>query len=305
MSNSALPSSLNSERVERLLAHLWERRGTDLLLTVGAPPLVRVDGELFAVPGEETLTPADTEQLIHSLLTDENLAVFRPRARVRLRLQLAGARPDARQRLPPAGFVGSGAADDPGRDPDAGRPRPSPRRAADGRVAVGAHPGDGPHRVGQVDDAGGHGRPRQQPAALPHPHHRGPHRVRPRARPRGRQPARGRRRHPLLRPGPALRPPGGPRRPHGRRDPRPGLGRHRPHHGRDRPPRLRHRAHQRHVPGRRPRHRRVPRRHPEPGPAAALGQPRRRDLPAAHPQDRRRPGGRLRDPGRHRARCGT
>ena len=56
MSNGALPSSLNSERVERMLAHLWERRGTDLLLTVGAPPLVRLDGELFPVPDEEVLT---------------------------------------------------------------------------------------------------------------------------------------------------------------------------------------------------------------------------------------------------------
>ena len=60
-----------------MLAHLWERRGTDLLLTVGAPPLVRVDGELFPVPGEELLSPADTEQLVRSLLTDEDLATFR------------------------------------------------------------------------------------------------------------------------------------------------------------------------------------------------------------------------------------
>jgi twitching motility protein PilT len=77
MSNDAHPSSLNSQRVERLLAHLWERQGTDLLLTVGAPPLVRVDGELFPVPGEELLSPSDTEQLVRSLLTDEDLVTFR------------------------------------------------------------------------------------------------------------------------------------------------------------------------------------------------------------------------------------
>jgi len=76
MSNDVHPSSLNSERVERLLAHLWERKGTDLLLTAGAPPLVRVDGELFPVPGEERLSPSDTEQLMGSLLTDEDIVRF-------------------------------------------------------------------------------------------------------------------------------------------------------------------------------------------------------------------------------------
>src|SRR4029077_5497584 len=76
MSYDIHPSSLNSQRVERLLAHLWERQGTDLLLTVDAPPLVRVDGELFPVPGEERLSPSDTEQLVHSLLTEEEVAVF-------------------------------------------------------------------------------------------------------------------------------------------------------------------------------------------------------------------------------------
>jgi twitching motility protein PilT len=76
MSNDAQFPSLKSEWLERLLAHLWERRGTDLLLTAGTPPLVRVDGELDPVPDEGRLSPSDTEQLVQSLLSDEDLAVF-------------------------------------------------------------------------------------------------------------------------------------------------------------------------------------------------------------------------------------
>ncbi len=82
-------------RVESLLNYLWEQGGTDLLLTAGAPPLVRVDGLLQPVPEEPKLGPADTEQLIQLLLPEAKLAGFRekremdfafawvPRARVR------------------------------------------------------------------------------------------------------------------------------------------------------------------------------------------------------------------------------
>jgi twitching motility protein PilT len=77
MINSTSNTAHLSGRVERLLGHLWERRGTDLLLTAGAPPLVRVDGELCPVPGEDVLSPADTEQLIATLLSVEEFTAFR------------------------------------------------------------------------------------------------------------------------------------------------------------------------------------------------------------------------------------
>jgi Tfp pilus assembly pilus retraction ATPase PilT len=46
-----------AEWLEMLLSYLWEHRGTDLHLTAGSAPLVRVDGELHAVPGQPRLTP--------------------------------------------------------------------------------------------------------------------------------------------------------------------------------------------------------------------------------------------------------
>ncbi len=59
------------ERTDHLLDALWETRGTDLLLTVGLPPMIRVDGELRPVPGATTLTAEETDALLAEVLTDE------------------------------------------------------------------------------------------------------------------------------------------------------------------------------------------------------------------------------------------
>ena len=44
-----------AEWLDLLLSYLWERRGTDLHLTAGSAPLVRVDGEMHAVPDSSDL----------------------------------------------------------------------------------------------------------------------------------------------------------------------------------------------------------------------------------------------------------
>lgn len=72
-------SSHAPARMERLLGYVCEHRGTDLLLTAGALPLVRVDGQLEPVAGEEMLHPDDTDKLVASLLTGEDLETFRAR----------------------------------------------------------------------------------------------------------------------------------------------------------------------------------------------------------------------------------
>jgi len=63
--------------IDQLLDTLWRFGGTDLLLTVGLPPQVRVHGELSAVPGSPALTAADTDELLGQLLTDEQTASWR------------------------------------------------------------------------------------------------------------------------------------------------------------------------------------------------------------------------------------
>lgn len=64
------PRSIGS-RLDSLLEILWNEHGTDLHLTVGLPPMVRVNGELVPVPGEPTLEQRDTEKLVEDVLNRE------------------------------------------------------------------------------------------------------------------------------------------------------------------------------------------------------------------------------------------
>ena len=54
--------------VNRMLARLVEQRGSDLHLSAGLPPVVRVDGELRPLEGFEVLTPSKLRDLIYGML---------------------------------------------------------------------------------------------------------------------------------------------------------------------------------------------------------------------------------------------
>ena len=54
--------------IEPWLEELWNARGTDLLLTAHAPPLIRVDGEMRPVAKGEPLTPFAVERLVHAVM---------------------------------------------------------------------------------------------------------------------------------------------------------------------------------------------------------------------------------------------
>jgi twitching motility protein PilT len=54
-----------------LLLEVVDRRASDLHLTAGAPPMVRVRGRLAAVDGYPTLTPTDTREIVYSILSND------------------------------------------------------------------------------------------------------------------------------------------------------------------------------------------------------------------------------------------
>ena len=60
----------SSDPIDDYLTQLWDLGGTDLLLTAGAPPLVRVDGIIQPLPGD-TLTPENLEKLVTGVLTED------------------------------------------------------------------------------------------------------------------------------------------------------------------------------------------------------------------------------------------
>src|SRR2546426_9317212 len=56
--------------LSELLRSLSELQGSDLHITTGSPPQVRVHGHLRPIEGYRNLTSADTKQLAYSVLTD-------------------------------------------------------------------------------------------------------------------------------------------------------------------------------------------------------------------------------------------
>jgi twitching motility protein PilT len=66
-------------RVDGLLEELWNAGGTDLLLTTGSPPQIRVHGDLHPIHGARPLTADDAESLVAELLSPAQSAAFAAR----------------------------------------------------------------------------------------------------------------------------------------------------------------------------------------------------------------------------------
>ncbi len=64
-----MPQELPS--VETLLGYVWDQNGSDLLLTAGSAPMIRVDGTLHSAPDLPRLTPADTEAMARAILSEK------------------------------------------------------------------------------------------------------------------------------------------------------------------------------------------------------------------------------------------
>ncbi|HEX4727279.1 MAG TPA: ATPase, T2SS/T4P/T4SS family, partial [Jatrophihabitans sp.] len=64
------------KELDNLLTLLIERGGSDLHLTAGIAPCMRVNGDLTPLPGRDRLLPVDTETLIRSILSDAQWQKF-------------------------------------------------------------------------------------------------------------------------------------------------------------------------------------------------------------------------------------
>jgi twitching motility protein PilT len=62
--------------LDTMLATVVAAKGSDLHLTVGAPPTMRVHGTLHSLPGYEQLTSVDTAMLLRSVVTPEQWEHF-------------------------------------------------------------------------------------------------------------------------------------------------------------------------------------------------------------------------------------
>ena len=65
-----------SDPIDHYLEVLWDRKASDLLLTAGAPPLLRIDGMLTPMDGLEALRPAEIERMVLGVLSEDLAARF-------------------------------------------------------------------------------------------------------------------------------------------------------------------------------------------------------------------------------------
>jgi twitching motility protein PilT len=69
------PISLSSIHLDDLLLLVVEKKASDLHLAVGVPPILRIDGDLYA-SNFESVTPNIVQTMIYSILTDEQIRIF-------------------------------------------------------------------------------------------------------------------------------------------------------------------------------------------------------------------------------------
>jgi len=67
--------SVEGLHIDDILRYAIERKASDVHITVGLPPMMRIDGELAPLP-YAVLTPEDTKRLIFDTLSDEKVEKF-------------------------------------------------------------------------------------------------------------------------------------------------------------------------------------------------------------------------------------
>jgi twitching motility protein PilT len=85
---SARPLSLEDAHIDDLLRLIVEKGGSDLHMSVGVPPIIRVDGQLLPT-NYEKLNPQDSQRMIYDILTDEQIQRFETNYELDFSYQLA------------------------------------------------------------------------------------------------------------------------------------------------------------------------------------------------------------------------
>jgi len=69
------PRPIEEIHIDELLRLVVEKRGSDLHLASGVPPVMRIDGQLYAT-NYESLSDFEVQRMIYAILTDEQIRVF-------------------------------------------------------------------------------------------------------------------------------------------------------------------------------------------------------------------------------------
>ena len=91
LDREAVRRSTAEVNLDEILLVLLEKGGSDLHLTVGAPPMVRVHGELEALPGYPALTSHQVQEAVYAILTDRQKQAFEENKELDLAYEMPGA----------------------------------------------------------------------------------------------------------------------------------------------------------------------------------------------------------------------
>ena len=164
--------------MQDLLRRMVDRKGSDLFITAGFPPAIKIDGEVRPQTEQGRSSPEQSAVLVRSIMNDRQTREFDAHQGGEFRDRPARHRPLPRQRLRAAGPHRLRDPPDQLQDPD----DRGTRAAGDpeGHRDVQARPRDRGRRdrLGQVHDARLDGRLPQREDPRPHRHDRGPGRVR-------------------------------------------------------------------------------------------------------------------------------
>jgi twitching motility protein PilT len=68
--------NVDTSAIDAWLELLWDHKGSDLLLSAGSPPRLRLDGSLVSIQGASELTPDEVSRVIRSVLLPVQLEAF-------------------------------------------------------------------------------------------------------------------------------------------------------------------------------------------------------------------------------------
>ena len=75
--------------IEELVQQLVERKGSDLHISAGAPPMMRINGSLVSTE-QEVLAPETTQRLVYSILDNEQILQFEKESELDMAFGIAG-----------------------------------------------------------------------------------------------------------------------------------------------------------------------------------------------------------------------
>ena len=87
---------------QNLLKKMVEKEGSDLFITSGFPPAIKVDGTIHKAT-DTPLTPDQSAMMVRSIMNDKQIKEFDATKECNFAIRAAGYRPFPRQRVHPAG----------------------------------------------------------------------------------------------------------------------------------------------------------------------------------------------------------